>query len=178
MHRVLKWNPPGVWVIGLFCKTRFHFQMDINSELPFSKISRVFNDGAYEMSDVYSFISGALLSVCADDKNIASLEMVADEIIANIMSYAYEEGSNKWITLEICVKDETATITFMDGGRPFDPLNDAPIPDISLPSDERELGGLGIYIVRSVMDDVSYSRDGNINILTTRKKIKARSGNR
>ena len=146
--------------------------MDINSGLPFSKISRIFNDGAYEMSDVYNFISDALAPVCANDKDIASLEMVADEIVGNIMSYAYEENDDKWLTLEICLKDEMATMTFIDGGRPFDPLNDAPIPDISLSSDERELGGLGIYIVRSVMDDVNYLRDGAINILMTRKKIK------
>ena len=123
------------------------------------------------MNEVYDFISETLVLIRADGKDTASLEMVADEIFANIMSYAYEERADKWVELSMCLKDGTVTMTFTDGGRPFDPLG-APTPDISLSADEREIGGLGIHIVRSVMDDVSYLRDGNKNILTTRKKIK------
>ena len=139
------------------------------------KISRVFHAEAYEMNDVYAFISGALVPMRASGKDVALLEMVADEIFTNVMSYAYEleQCPDKWVTLEMCLDldGETVTMTFIDGGRPFDPLK-APTPDITLSASERAIGGLGIHIVRSVMEDVHYARDADKNILTTRKKIK------
>ena len=89
------------------------------------------------------------------------------------MSYAYEseKSADKWAVLEICMEDEAVTMTFIDGGLPFDPL-EAPTPDITLSAADRKIGGLGIHIVRSVMDDVSYLRNGNRNVLTTRKKMR------
>ena len=141
--------------------------MNTNPESDVSKISRVFNAGSYEMNDVYDFISEA---VRADDNDTASLKMTADEIFANIMSYAYEEDADKWVELEIYPAGETVTMRFIDGGRPFDPIS-APAPDTTLSAGEREIGGLGIYIALSVMDEVSYLRSGGRNILTTQKRI-------
>ena len=150
--------------------------MNVNPEFFVSKMSRVFRAGAYEMGDVYNFISDVMANVSANGKDVAVLEMVADEIFTNIMNYAYEREkcADKWVTLEISLDGEAVTMAFIDGGRPFDPLA-TPTPDITLSADEREIGGLGIHIMRSVMDDVSYLRDGDKNILTTRKKINRES---
>ena len=145
--------------------------MNNKPEFPVLKTSRVFNACAYEMSEVYEFISEVLAFARASRNDTASLKMVADEIFTNIMSYAYEEGGDKWAELSMCLEGETVTMTFIDGGRAFDPLT-VPAPDITLSAGEREIGGLGIHLVRSVMDDVSYLRDGDRNILTIRKKIK------
>ncbi|MCL2009407.1 MAG: ATP-binding protein [Synergistaceae bacterium] len=123
------------------------------------------------MNDVYEFISEGLAALCVTDMDTALLKMTADEIVSNIMNYAYEhECKHKWVTLEIRLEDEAVVMTFIDGGRLFDPLT-TPTPDVTQPASERVEGGLGIYIVRSAMDDVSYSRDGARNILTVRKKI-------
>jgi len=146
--------------------------MNTNPEFSVSKVSRIFNAETFDMNDVYDFISGTLAPVRVNDTVIASLKMVADEVFTNVMSYAYEEGADKWVTFSICLEDKTVTMTFIDGGRQFDPL-EVEAPDISLSADDRKIGGLGIHIVRSVMDDVSYLRDGDRNILTTRKKIKS-----
>ena len=157
--------------MSLASKTMCSSMMNVNPDFFVSKNSRVFNAGAYGMNEVYDFISVTLASVRASEQNVALLEMVADEIFTNIMSYAYEEDADKWVALEMRLEDETVTMTFTDGGRPFDPL-ETPPPDITLPASERKIGGLGIHIVRTVMDDVSYLRDGGRNILTGRKKIK------
>ena len=61
-------------------------------------------------------------------------------------------------------------ISFIDEGIAFNPLNKKD-PDISLKAEDREIGGLGIYMVKKSMDDVTYQREGNKNILTIRKRI-------
>ena len=53
-----------------------------------------------------------------------------------------------------------------DSGKPFDPLEDAPVPDVDAPIDERPIGGLGIYLVRNMMDDMQYRREGDRNYIT------------
>ena len=63
-----------------------------------------------------------------------------------------------------------ASITLTDSGVPFDPLQ-KPDPDTSLPAEEREIGGLGIFLVKKTMDDVIYRREDGRNLLTIRKKI-------
>ena len=122
------------------------------------------------MSEVYDTISGILTVARVKEADAASLKMVTDEVLTNIMSYAYEEDADKWVMLEICLEGDVVTITFTDGGYPFDPLN-APEPDVTLSAEEREIGGLGIFLLRSIMDDVNYLRDGDRNILTVRKII-------
>ncbi len=122
------------------------------------------------------------------------LLIVADEIVANIVSYAYaseyadrnidesvEEGSVHSahadmalrVTLEKVAREEVThilTLTFSDKGRPFNPL-DAKEPDITAPLDERPLGGLGVFLVKQLMDSVEYSYQDNQNVLVVRKGI-------
>ena len=95
--------------------------------------------------------------------------MAVDEIFSNIARYAYHPSVGG-VTVRVSVGD-VITIEFEDGGMEYNPLS-ADEPDITLPAEKREIGGLGIFIVKKIMDSMEYRRDGNKNILTIKKKLK------
>ena len=92
--------------------------------------------------------------------------IVIDEVFSNIVRYAYDRSAGS-VAVRMAVDDDI-TIEFEDSGIAFNPLAHDD-PDISLPAEERELGGLGIFMVKKIMDSVEYRREGNKNILTIRK---------
>ena len=104
-------------------------------------------------------------------KSQMAINIALDEILANISRYAYLQGTG---TVEVSVdhdpEDRSVVITFKDRGVPFDPLAKE-APDTSLSAKEREIGGLGIFLVRKVMDAVKYRHEDGFNILTIRKRI-------
>ena len=93
--------------------------------------------------------------------------IVVDEVFSNISRYAYSRPAGG-VAVRIAV-DGNITIEFEDSGVAFNPL-DRNEPDVSLPAEEREFGGLGIFIVRNIMDLIEYRREGNKNILTMLKE--------
>ena len=94
-----------------------------------------------------------------------------EEVFVNIAHYAYEGGEGD-VTLEIKFDETTRDIIFrmIDQGVAFDPLQ-KPDPDITLSAEEREIGGLGIFIAKKTMDLVTYAYENGENILTMIKKI-------
>jgi anti-sigma regulatory factor (Ser/Thr protein kinase) len=92
-------------------------------------------------------------------------------VFVNVASYAYGEGSGG-VTLDIGFDKVNRNVTFrlIDQGIPFDPLQKAD-PDITLSIEERQIGGLGIFIVKKTMDTVHYAYENGKNILTMIKKI-------
>ena len=94
--------------------------------------------------------------------------------MVNCVQYAYAKGETGEISLSIQWDNEKHELTFelRDKGVPFDPTA-APDPDTTLSAEERPIGGLGILLVRKLMDTVSYSRQSGQNVLTMRKKIYA-----
>lgn len=100
------------------------------------------------------------------------IDTAIDEILANVASYAYGEGTGT-VSLMIRMENDPkmAVIRFTDGGIPFNPL-ETNIPDTTaLPADDRPIGGLGIFLVRKLMDDVAYEHRDGKNILTLKKRI-------
>jgi anti-sigma regulatory factor (Ser/Thr protein kinase) len=97
------------------------------------------------------------------------INVVVDEIFANISSYAYNPAVGG-VTVRIKADANDITIEFEDSGIPYNPLSNAP-PDVTLDGEQREIGGLGIHLVRNMMDSVGYRRDGNKNIMTIKKII-------
>ncbi len=99
------------------------------------------------------------------------LDVALDELFGNIARYAYTPGEGD-VTLRVDVNEETrvAEVTLIDRGIPFNPLEVLP-PDTAASAADRPIGGLGIFLVRKTMDDVTYAREGDRNILTLRKKI-------
>jgi serine/threonine-protein kinase RsbW len=101
---------------------------------------------------------------------VMSIHLVLDEVVANIISHGYDDTAEHQIHVTLALDESVLAIRVEDDGRPFDPLA-APPPDLDLPLEERPVGGLGIHIVRSVMDAVEYQRDGGRNILIMKKTI-------
>lgn len=94
------------------------------------------------------------------------------QAFVNVANYAYGAGTGP-VTLSTMAKKETGTLTvsLTDNGTPFNPL-EREDPDLSLPAEEREIGGLGIFMVKKNMDEVGYDYKNGQNILTMRKTVR------
>lgn len=99
------------------------------------------------------------------------IRLVTEELVMNIVDYAYPDGDNDFLDVEIERDEKHITLRFCDGGMPFNPL-EQPSPDISLPMEQRRIGGLGLLIVIKKMDSVTYEYTDGKNVLTCNKDIK------
>ena len=99
------------------------------------------------------------------------LDVAIDEIFGNIAYYAYGKGSGN-ATIQIKMEDNPPKITliFIDQGTPYNPLENKD-PDITLDIEDREIGGLGIFLVKKTMDELSYEYVDGQNILTMKKEL-------
>ena len=104
-----------------------------------------------------------------NQEEIQVLRLACEEIIMNVTSYAYPEGVDGFLDVDI-QKTDRMTIRFEDGGVPFNPLEQEK-PDTGLSWDKRRIGGLGIFLFRRKMDDVRYAYVDHKNVLTIEKKI-------
>ena len=128
-----------------------------------------FNASIDELDNVLKFIDNEIKDI-NDNKLLTKFNLVVEEIFVNIVSYAYEDNSNNnTVTISIKDNDDKTIITFIDSGKHFNPLIKDD-PDISLSADERPVGGLGIYLVKKMMDNVEYEYKYNKNILTIEKR--------
>ena len=99
------------------------------------------------------------------------IRVAIDELVSNVVRYAYApDTGNITVCFDFEEQDRTAVLTFIDEGIPYDPLQNRE-PDVSLPAEKREIGGLGIFLVRKTMDGMAYRRENGKNVLTIRKKI-------
>ena len=107
-----------------------------------------------------------------EDQIIWELELVADEILTNIIRYAYPQVVGM-IEVSCCYEaSKGLVVEINDYGIPFSPLA-YPIPDCTPDINNIQTNGFGIYIVRCLLDDIAYKRKGNMNCLTMRKKTRA-----
>ena len=97
-------------------------------------------------------------------KTVMLIRLACEEIIMNVTSYAYPEGTDGFLDVDI-QKTDRVIITFTDAGVPFNPLEQEK-PDTTLPWKIRHIGGLGIMLIIKIMDDVRYAYVGNNNVLT------------
>lgn len=112
------------------------------------------------------------------EKMTKQLLIAADEIFTNIASYGYpQEGGTAEVTVEFNFSQRLLSMTFSDNGIAYNPLESS-APDISKPLVERQIGGLGVFIVKKLMDSVEYRRENNLNILTMTKSITDNSTNK
>ena len=99
---------------------------------------------------------------------VISIGICAEEIFVNVAHYGYPEGSGDVFVIEE-IKDQTITLELQDWGKPYNPL-EREDPDITLSAEERQVGGLGIYMVRNMMDGVTYEHKDGKNCLKMWKK--------
>jgi serine phosphatase RsbU (regulator of sigma subunit)/anti-sigma regulatory factor (Ser/Thr protein kinase) len=116
------------------------------------------------------FIKSVCERISADAKTAARLRLGLEEIVVNVMSYAYPEGQDGYVDIEACSDGKELTLTVSDGGIEFDPTAVA-APDTDLAAEDRDQGGLGILLARSMMDYVGYERAGDKNVLTLKKSL-------
>ena len=103
-------------------------------------------------------------------KLIFDLSLSFDELLTNIISYGYDDDAAHEIAVSVTLADDLLTATLEDEAKPFDPLT-ASQPDLGAPLERRPVGGLGIHIVKTLMDDVAYERRDGRNRLVMRKAV-------
>lgn len=116
-----------------------------------------------------SFVGGVLDKLGCDSGIKKQIALAFEECFVNIVSYAYGDNCGK---AEITVEGDRSKVTLIlkDSGSPFDPL-DNPDPDLSLSVQDREIGGLGVYLTKKSMDSVAYEYTDNQNVLTMEKRL-------
>ena len=134
-------------------------------------VNRTFPAKIDALSDVLGFVDETLESCDCPMKIQTAVCVAIEEIFVNVAHYAYGDGEGD-MTLGIGFDDASRTLTFRmaDKGTPFDPLQ-KPDPDITLSAEERDIGGLGIFITKKTMDTVTYAYENGENVLTMIKKI-------
>lgn len=123
------------------------------------------------ISTVTDFVNEQLEAVNCPMKAQIQIDIAIDELFGNIAHYAYNPDVGP-ATVRVEVKENplSVIITFIDNGVPYDPLS-AKDPNITLSAEEREIGGLGIYMVKKTMDDITYEYKNGQNILRVKKNI-------
>ena len=120
---------------------------------------------------VTNFVNEQLEALDCPMKAQMQIDIAIDELFGNIAHYAYNSEIGKaTVRVEVIEDPLAVVITFIDNGVPYDPLAKAD-PDTTLSAEEREIGGLGIYMVKKSMDDITYEYKDGQNILTIKKKI-------
>lgn len=123
------------------------------------------------LNDVLSFAEEELRKAGCPGKAVMPIMVALEEIFINIAHYAYPNHSGE-MNLAIDFDSESRTMTFemTDSGIPFDPLS-KPDPDLTLPAEERQIGGLGIFMMKQTMDEVRYCHEDGQNRLTMKKAL-------
>ena len=133
--------------------------------------NKIFKAQTEALSDVLGFVDLMLEKFKCPMKIQTALCVAIEEVFVNVARYAYKDGDGD-VTLGIGFDQESRTITFRmeDEGVPFDPLA-KPDPDITLSAEDREIGGLGIFITKKTMNSVEYVYENGKNILIMTKRI-------
>ena len=120
---------------------------------------------------VTDFVNEQLEVLDCPMKAQMQIDIAIDELFGNIAHYAYNpEIGQATVRVEVIEEPLSVVITFIDNGVPYDPLAKAD-PDTTLSAEERDIGGLGIYMVKKSMDDITYEYKDGQNILTIKKNI-------
>ena len=120
---------------------------------------------------ITAFVEGRMEEKDCPLKQIMQVSMAVDEVMANVAMYAYAPGTGD-VTVDVDFDDgsRTVSITFIDRGVAFDPLAKED-PDVTLPAEERQIGGLGIYMTKKAMDEMRYEYTNGQNVLTLIKNF-------
>ena len=132
--------------------------------------SLVLPNDVNEVPQLASFIEGVCEELGVDMVTTMQLNLALEEAVVNVMTYAYPAGTKGYADIRVEADDKRMTIVISDTGIPFDPTAKADV-DTTLSVEQRGIGGLGIHLVKTIMDDVSYQRVDGQNVLTLRKNL-------
>ena len=117
------------------------------------------------------FIDGQLEALDCPMRAQMQIDVAIDELFGNIAHYAYPDGTGEaMVRLDFDEAAHMASISFVDNGVPFNPLEQTD-PDVTLSAEKRDVGGLGIFMVKKTMDKLEYSHENGYNELTIHKRI-------
>ena len=121
------------------------------------------------LEQVLEFVNGLLEEKNSPMNLVFELDIAVEELFVNIAHYAYTPEIGE-ATIQVSFEEEDVVITFIDRGIPYNPWAKKD-PDITLSLEERQIGGLGIYMVKNSMDEVDYAYIDGKNVVTIRKKL-------
>jgi anti-sigma regulatory factor (Ser/Thr protein kinase) len=115
-----------------------------------------------------------LCKVCEENdicnKILCDATLAIEEIFANIVHYGYEDKNEHFVEINIKIADDNLALEIIDDGKPFNPLEEPP-PKTDTSFEEREVGGLGIHLVRNLMDELEYKQVKGKNVLTMKVRL-------
>ena len=123
-----------------------------------------------EINRLHTFIEEVGEAFELPMKVVLNLTLVLEEAVTNVIMYAYPQEQNEHIYLTAKKQDDRLVFVLTDSGIAFDPTQ-TPDADITLSADERQIGGLGIFLIRKIMNEVKYERIDDKNVLTLEKEL-------
>jgi anti-sigma regulatory factor (Ser/Thr protein kinase) len=123
-----------------------------------------------ELNDLCRYCEQFGPSIGLSEKVVFQTNLALDELFTNIVSYGFTDQKEHKITVNITLDGKTLCIGIEDDGIPFDPVN-APEPDLACGMENAKVGGLGIHLIKNIMDEISYRRAKGKNILTLKKYL-------
>jgi serine/threonine-protein kinase RsbW len=123
------------------------------------------------LDEIRDFVGDIARNGDFSDKDIYNIQLASDEAASNIIEHAYEGVSNGTLEISCGLEGDELTIILVDHGLSFDP-SEVPLPNLKADLSERKIGGLGLYLMRKLMDEVHYDADpkNNRNTLTLIKR--------
>lgn len=122
------------------------------------------------LDEIREFVGGIARNGGFSDKDVYNIQLATDEAASNIIEHAYEKIKDGVLELSCGVRDDLITIVLIDHGESFDP-SEIPLPDLKADLSDRKIGGLGIFLMRKLMDEVHYEvKPNQSNVLTMIKR--------
>jgi anti-sigma regulatory factor (Ser/Thr protein kinase) len=122
-----------------------------------------------QLDHMLDWVEGEATRAHLNQRAVREVRLACEEALVNVIDHAYQGQANRTLDIE-CARDEhELKVTIRDRGAAFDPRS-VPEPDTGATLDERRVGGLGVFMVRHLVDDLNYQRMGDQNILTLLKK--------
>ncbi len=135
------------------------------------KYRLVINNRVEEMAQLEPFIEEVSEHFGIAPETVFQLNLALDEALANSVNYAYTNGEEGEIILEASKENQDIVFRLIDEGTPFDPTQEGNAPDVCSAAEDRPVGGLGIFLIKQMMDEISYERKDGQNILKMIKRI-------
>lgn len=124
-----------------------------------------------EITALAGFVEELCSELSLSTETTMHINLALEEAVSNIIMYAYPDGEQHEIMLKATATENQLIFLLSDNGQSFDPTNEAPDVDFTIPAEERAIGGLGIFLIRSIMNEVTYQRLGDENRLTMKKNL-------
>lgn len=123
-----------------------------------------------QLTRLYEFLDRQAAAYGLEELQLMQIKLALEEAVTNVILYAYPDKKDQDIRIDMSYENKRLTIVITDTGTDFNPL-ERQEPDLTLSLEERPIGGLGIYLVKQLMTEVTYSRSAGKNILTMTKDI-------